>query len=166
MRLGIRAKQIAGVTAIVGVTVVALSALHMARLADVIVGESHTRAQVLARTILHRIGELPIDPAKPYDVLRSDSGLATILDASIYDEAVTDASILDASGVIVMDLEDKEALVGVVVNDGLRVVVEGIGRGGRTLPCKVEGKEIGKYRLHRARKGCLLPVKMKPAFIL
>ena len=31
---------------------------------------------------------------------------------------------------------------------------------------KVDGKEIAKYRLHRARKGCLLPVKMKPAFIL
>ena len=61
---------------------------------------------------------------------------------------------------------DKEALVGVVVNDGSRVVVEGIGRGGKTLLCKVEGKEIGKYRLHRARKGSLLPVKMKPAFIL
>ena len=29
-----------------------------------------------------------------------------------------------------------------------------------------KGKEIGKYRLHRARKGSLLPVKMKPAFIL
>ena len=57
-------------------------------------------------------------------------------------------------------------LVGVVVNDGLRVVVEGIGRGGKTLPCKVQGKDMEKYRLHRARKGCLLPVKMKPAFIL
>ena len=69
-------------------------------------------------------------------------------------------------GVIVMDLDDKEALVGVLVNDGLRVVVEGIGRGGKTLPCKVQGKDMEKYRLHRARKGCLLPVKMKPAFIL
>ena len=69
-------------------------------------------------------------------------------------------------GVIVMDLEDKESLVGVLVNDGQRVVVEGIGRGGKTVPCKVDGKEIAKYRLHRARKGCLLPVKMKPAFIL
>ena len=57
-------------------------------------------------------------------------------------------------------------LVGVLVNDGLRVVVEGIGRGGKTLPCKVQGKDMEKYRLHRARKGCLLPVKMKPAFIL
>ena len=69
-------------------------------------------------------------------------------------------------GVLVMGLDDKEALVGVVVNDGSRVVVEGVGRGGRTVPCKVSGRDIEKYRLHRARKGCLLPVKMKPAFIL
>ena len=69
-------------------------------------------------------------------------------------------------GVVVMGLDDKESLVGVTVNDGSRVVVEGVGRGGKTVPCKVEGREIGKYRVHRARKGCLLPVKMKPAFIL
>jgi topoisomerase-4 subunit A len=69
-------------------------------------------------------------------------------------------------GVLVMGLDDKEALVGVAVNDGSGVVVEGIGRGGKTVPCKVGGKDMEKYRLHRARKGCLLPVKMKPAFIL
>jgi len=34
------------------------------------------------------------------------------------------------------------------------------------VPCKVTSKDMEKYRLHRARKGCLLPVKMKPAFIL
>ncbi len=69
-------------------------------------------------------------------------------------------------GVLVMGLDDKETLVGVAVNDGSGVVVEGIGRGGKTVPCKVAGKDVEKYRLHRARKGCLLPVKMKPAFIL
>jgi topoisomerase-4 subunit A len=65
-----------------------------------------------------------------------------------------------------MGLDDKEELVGVAVNDGSGVIVEGIGRGGKTVPCKVAGKDVEKFRLHRARKGCLLPVKMKPAFIL
>ncbi len=69
-------------------------------------------------------------------------------------------------GVMVMGLDAGESLVGVVVNDGSGVVVEGVGRGGRTVPCKVTSKDMEKYRLHRARKGCLLPVKMKPAFIL
>ena len=69
-------------------------------------------------------------------------------------------------GVLVMGLDDKEELVGVTVNDGAGVVVEGVGRSGKTVPCKVADKDVGKYRLHRARKGCLLPVKMKPVFIL
>ncbi|HMM55394.1 MAG TPA: DNA topoisomerase IV subunit A [Candidatus Desulfobacillus sp.] len=68
-------------------------------------------------------------------------------------------------GVLVMGLDDGEELVGVAVNDG-GVVVEGVGRGGRTVPCKLTARDLEKYRLHRARKGRLLPVKMKPAFIL
>ena len=31
-------------------------------------------------------------------------------------------------------------------NDGTRIIVEGIGRGGKTVPCKVAGKEVEKYR--------------------
>ena len=89
MRLSIRAKQIAGVTAIVGLAVVMLSALYMARLADVIVGGSEARAQMLARTILHRVSALSLDPVDPYAALRNDPGLVSILQASIYDQAVT-----------------------------------------------------------------------------
>ena len=105
MRLSIRAKQIAGVTAIVGVTVVALSGLYLARLADVIVTESHARAQVLASTILHRVSQLAIDPADKYAALREDGGLRSILEASVYDQAVTSAAILDSEGTIVMHRE-------------------------------------------------------------
>ena len=43
MRFTIRVKQIAGVTAIVGLAVVALSALYVARLADVVLHESYSR---------------------------------------------------------------------------------------------------------------------------
>ena len=105
MRLSIRAKQIAGVTAIVGVAVVALSALYMARLADVVVGESHARAQMLGRTILHRVTQLSIDPRDRYAALRNDPGLISILEASIYDQAVTTAAIVDADGRVVMHRE-------------------------------------------------------------
>jgi signal transduction histidine kinase len=110
MRLSIRAKQIAGVTAIVGVTVVALSALYLARLAGFIVTESQARAQVLGYTILHRIAQLEIDPADRYAALKNDSGLRTILDASIYDQTVTSAAIVDSSEIMVMNRESR--LVG------------------------------------------------------
>ena len=102
MRLSIRGKQIAGVTAIVGVTVVVLSGLYLGRLAGVIVGESYSRAQILGFTILHRVTQLDIDPADRYATLKNDSGLRSILEASVYDQAVTNAAIVDTNGVIVL----------------------------------------------------------------
>ena len=110
MRLSIRAKQIAGVTVIVAVTALAMSGLYISRLTNIIVGESYSRAQVLARTILHRVTELAIDPADPYAALRDDSGLRSILEASVYDQAVTSAAVVDSEGVIVMHREPR--LVG------------------------------------------------------
>jgi topoisomerase-4 subunit A len=69
-------------------------------------------------------------------------------------------------GVIIMGLDKGESLAGVAVGSGERVLVEGVGRGGRTQPCEVKGRDLEKYRLHRARKGCQLPVRMKPSFVL
>src|SRR5687767_12664798 len=102
MRLNIRAKQIAGVTAIVGIAVVALSALFVARLGVVIVDESHARAQMLANTILHRVSQMKIDPADPYASLRSDPGLQSVVQASIYGQGVLYAAILDTNNTVVM----------------------------------------------------------------
>jgi signal transduction histidine kinase len=108
MRLSIRAKQIAGVTGIVCVTVLALSGLYTARLAYVIAGESYSRAQMLGRTILHRASQLTIDPADRWAALKNDPGLRSILQASIYDQAVTSAAIVDANDVIVMHREERQ----------------------------------------------------------
>ena len=110
MRLSIRAKQIAGVTAIVGVTVVVLSGLYLARLAGVIVVDSQSRAQLLGYTILHRVTQLDIDPADRWAALKNDAGLRSILDASIYDQVVTSAAIVDTDGIMVMNREPQ--LVG------------------------------------------------------
>jgi signal transduction histidine kinase len=101
MRLGIKGKQIAGVTAIVGVAIVALSALHAARLAEVVLHESEARAELLANTIFHRAREVVTTSADPYAAMRTDPGLRAILESSIYGESVIDAVILDREGVIV-----------------------------------------------------------------
>jgi signal transduction histidine kinase len=110
MRLSIRAKQIAGVTAIVGVAVVALSALYVARLGAVIVDESHARAKMLANTIFHRVSQMKVDPADPYAALRADPGLQSVLQASVYGEGVLYAAILDTSDMVVM--HSDEAVLG------------------------------------------------------
>src|SRR6185503_1817960 len=101
MRLGIKGKQIAGVTAIVGVAVAALSALYVARLAEVVLQESYGRGLLLSNAIYHRARELVTASADPYAALRTDPGLRAILESTIYGESVTGASILDAKGTII-----------------------------------------------------------------
>src|SRR5688572_3770694 len=101
MRLSIRAKQIAGVTAIVGLSVVALSAFYVTRVSSVVLRESHARGQLLASAIFHRARQVVIGSVEPYAALRDDPGLRSILEASIFGESVTGASILDTRGVVV-----------------------------------------------------------------
>jgi signal transduction histidine kinase/HAMP domain-containing protein len=110
LRLGIRAKQIAGVTAIVGLSVVALSALYVTRVSGVVLRESHARGQLLASAIFHRAREVVTGSVDPYGALRDDPGLRSILEASIFGESVTGASILDTKGVVVASSDP--ALVG------------------------------------------------------
>jgi signal transduction histidine kinase len=101
MRLGIKAKQIAAVTAIVGIAVVTLSAVHVTRLARVVLRESQARGELLANAIFHRAREVVvIGPADPYAALRSDPGLRAILESSIYGESVTGAAILDTQAIV------------------------------------------------------------------
>ena len=161
MRLSIRAKQIAGVTAIVGVTVVALSGLYLTRLAAIIVAESHARAEVLARTILHRVTQLTIDPADKYAALREDGGLRAILEASVYDKAVTGAAIVDSTGFIVMHREpglvgerapragDLAQLASAGPLERLKVIYEG---DGQTLDTRVL-MNVGKEEFGSIRVG-------------
>ena len=60
MRLGIKGKQVLGVTTIVGAVVVVLSLMHLARLAEVSLDESHARAELLGNAIIHRAREVDV----------------------------------------------------------------------------------------------------------
>jgi signal transduction histidine kinase len=105
MRLGIRGKQIAAITALMGLAVVALSALYVTRLANLALIESHSRAELLARALLHHAGVVVVprhgaDPADPYAAMRDDPGIRSILESSIYGGLV-DAAILDPRGIVV-----------------------------------------------------------------
>ena len=101
MRLSIKAKQIAGVTAIVGVAVVALSALYVTRLASVVLKESHARAELLSNAIFHRAREVVTESQDPYVALRTDPGLRAMLESTIYGESVTGAAIIDTEGTVI-----------------------------------------------------------------
>jgi signal transduction histidine kinase len=143
MRLSIKAKQIAAVTTIVGLAVVMLSAVHVARLARVVLHESEARGQLLANAIFHRAREVVVTGAgDPYAALAADPGLRAILESSIYGESVTGASILDTQGVVRASSdptqegkayppqEDLASLINADSLDQLRTIYA---RDGRTL---------------------------------
>jgi len=105
MRLGIKGKQVLGVTSLVGVVVVILSVLHLARLASVSLGESRARSELLASAIYHRAREVVRDGADPYQALRADPGLRSVLESSAYSKSVIAAAIVDAKGIAVADAD-------------------------------------------------------------
>ena len=101
MRLGIKGKQVVGVTSIVVVVVVVLSVLNLARLARVSLDESQARAELLANAVYHRAQQVVVGGAEPLAVLRADPGLRSILESSLYSKNVMYAALVDAHGVAV-----------------------------------------------------------------
>jgi signal transduction histidine kinase len=126
--LSIKAKQVAGVTTLVVVVVVAMSAWHMVTVTRLRLQEAESVAQVLADSMFQRVFDVVnAGPRDPYEAIRQDSGLRTILLSSIgYPTAtryVAYATIVGpdgravahstpaAEGAPVPDLEDLRALV-------------------------------------------------------
>jgi signal transduction histidine kinase len=101
MRLGIKGKQVVGVTSIVVTVVVVLSVLHLARLARVSLDESSARAELLANAIYHRAQQVVVGGVEPLAALRADPGLRSILESSLYSKNVMYAALVDNHGVAV-----------------------------------------------------------------
>lgn len=116
MHLGIKGKQVLGVTSIVGAVVVMLSLLHLARLARVSLEESRARAELVANAIFHRAREVVGEGADPYRALRGDPGLRSILESSLYSKNVTFAAVVDTHGRVVANADS--ALEGQLLTAG------------------------------------------------
>ncbi len=101
MRLGLKGKQVFGVTSIVGAVVVILSLVNLARLARVSLEESQARAELLAKAILHRASQVVVPGVDPYQAMRSDPGLRSILESALYSKNVTFAAIVDTHNVAI-----------------------------------------------------------------
>ena len=103
MRLGIKGKQVLGVTSLVGAVVVILSALHLSRIARVSLDESRSRAELIANAIFHRAFAVGVGGAPdPYAALRTDPGLRSILESSLYSKNVTYAALAEVNGLAVV----------------------------------------------------------------
>jgi signal transduction histidine kinase len=101
MALGIKTKQVAGVTFIVGLAVILLSAWYISSLATVWLGETRARAELLANTITHRAFEVVRSGADPVAALQTDGGLESILESSVYSNNVLYAAIVGTDGVAI-----------------------------------------------------------------
>lgn len=105
MRLGIKGKQVLGVTVIVGAIVLLLSGLYLARIARVRLDETAAQAEALAKAIYHRASEVVTSDADPVQVLANDVGLRSLLVASLYSKDVAFAAIVDANGVAIAHVD-------------------------------------------------------------
>ena len=105
MHLGIKGKQVLGVTSIVGAAVVLLSVYFLSRLASVSLDESQARAELIAKAIYQRAREVVVTDSDPLTALRGDPGLRSILESSLYSDNVTYAAIVDAKGTAVAHVD-------------------------------------------------------------
>jgi signal transduction histidine kinase len=102
VRLGIKGKQVLGVTLIVGAVAAGLSLMHLARLARVSLDESRSRAELVKNAVFHRAFQAVQDARDPVQALKNDPGLRSILESSLYAKNVTFAAIVDTTGVAVV----------------------------------------------------------------
>jgi topoisomerase-4 subunit A len=68
-------------------------------------------------------------------------------------------------GIKLMGLDDKEKLVAVGFASAKSVTITGMSRADKEKTVTLEGEDLQKYVLRRARKGRLLPGKLKPTVV-
>jgi signal transduction histidine kinase/PAS domain-containing protein len=123
--LSIKAKQVAGVTTLVVMIVLVLSAFNLATLTRMSLQETVSRGELLANTIFQRAHGVVVEGVTdPYTALRQDGGIRSLLESSIaYSPNVSYAAIASPQGVAVAhsfrseegrQLEDRPELKPIV----------------------------------------------------
>jgi signal transduction histidine kinase len=101
VHLGIKAKQIGGVSLIVGLTVVALGLFHVTLVARVLFQQSLTLADTLAETVFQRAQDVVVGRPDPWAAIVTDGGLRDILNSSGLTPTVTYAAVCNVDDVVV-----------------------------------------------------------------
>jgi signal transduction histidine kinase len=159
MRLGIKGKQVLGVTSIVGAVVVLLSLYFLSRLASVSLEESRARAVLIENAIYQRARDVVADQ-DAQAVLRTDPGLRSILESSLYSNNVTFAAIVDVNGVAIAHndrtqegqqmaaVEPLDALLNRPALSQLAAIFAGQGRNLEVRqPLLLDGRDFGSIRI-------------------
>ncbi len=101
MRISVRTKQVAGVTAIVFAVVAFLGGYYMLSLARVFIHDTRVRAELIANGVYQRIAQLTLDGGDLSTAIRTDAGLRTMLELSAYSPHVMYAAVVDKDGVVI-----------------------------------------------------------------
>jgi signal transduction histidine kinase len=140
--LSIKAKQVAGVTALVVLVVAGMIAVQIASLTRLRIDETASRAKTLKEAMLHRAAVVVRDAGTgdSYAALRNDGGMRSILESAVTNQPETNtilyAAIVDTQGNAVAHstpdlegqptppLEDLNSIVDASALDQLRFVNE------------------------------------------
>ena len=96
-------------------------------------------------------------PAKPeMAVTLSEHGRMLLFSADELKE------LARGRGITLMGLDPNEKMTAVGFGDAKAVTVIGTSRSGAEKTVRVAGQDLQRHIVHRARKGCLLPGKVKP----
>jgi signal transduction histidine kinase len=107
--VSIKAKQVAGVTALVVAIVAILSGYHLSALSRFLLEETASRADLVSRALYQRAFTVVSEhPTNPYEALRADGGIRSILESSGYSENVTYAAIVDPKGIAIAAFPTRE----------------------------------------------------------
>jgi len=102
VRFGIKAKQVAGVTLLVGLAVILLSAWYLSELARVHLRQTESQAQLVQDAIYQRAFGVIASGADPRTGLQADDGLQSILRASLaFPQNVVYAVVVDVDNTII-----------------------------------------------------------------
>ena len=127
MRLGIRTKQVAGVTVLVALVEAVLLAWYLASIAHVLLVDTRANAQYLSQLIYQRAFTVLLNGGDPAAAMAADAGLTTILQSTAYAEGIDYALIVDPAGKVIVDvdpnrlgktLEKQDSLDDLIDNQG------------------------------------------------
>jgi signal transduction histidine kinase len=155
VHLGIKAKQVAGVTILVGLAVFLLSAWYLSELARVHLEETNARAELVANTISNRLFDAIASGVDPHNALQTAPGLQSILTASQasprniqYAEITDPNSVIVAAGdpaTVGLTARPVETLTTLLAQSWLRQMRAIADREGRTyevvLPLRLVGAD-------------------------
>ncbi|HEX5071189.1 MAG TPA: ATP-binding protein [Vicinamibacterales bacterium] len=103
MRLGIRTKQVAGVTAVVALASAVLFGWYLATLTRILLDGSRSRADFMRNAVYQQAFTAVARGGDPATALREDSGVRGALDSAAYMEGIAYARIVDAQDNVLAD---------------------------------------------------------------